>query len=121
MKRNRFMEAQIAFVLKQEDDGTSVTEVCLTAGIAETTCYDWRKKYFRRWQTIFSTFFRCCRTNCILQSLEAGLDRRSAILGIRCPHRRHSSVLEQFKLDQCQVFCALAWLWPLAAHIDRTY
>lgn len=28
MKRSKFTEAQIAFVLKQAEDGTSVAEVC---------------------------------------------------------------------------------------------
>ena len=45
MKRSKFTEAQIAFVLKQAEDGTSVAEVCRKAGIAEATFYNWRKKY----------------------------------------------------------------------------
>jgi len=45
MKRSKFTEAQIAFVLKQAGDGTPVAEVCRKAGIAEATYYKWRKKY----------------------------------------------------------------------------
>ena len=45
MKRSKFTEAQIAFVLKQAEDGTSIAEVCRKAGIAEATFYNWRKKY----------------------------------------------------------------------------
>lgn len=45
MKRSKFKEAQIAFVLKQVEEGTSVAEVCRKAGIAEATFYNWRKKY----------------------------------------------------------------------------
>jgi len=45
MKRTKFSEAQIAFVLKQADDGTSIREVCRKAGISEATFYIWRKKY----------------------------------------------------------------------------
>jgi len=45
MKRTKFSEAQIAFVLKQAEDGTSVGEVCRKAGISEATYYNWRKKY----------------------------------------------------------------------------
>lgn len=45
MKKSKFTEAQIAFVLKQAEDGTSVAEVCRKAGIAEATFYNWRKKY----------------------------------------------------------------------------
>ena len=45
MKRSKFSEVQIAFVLKQVEDGTSVGEVCRKTGISETTFYAWRKKY----------------------------------------------------------------------------
>ncbi len=37
MKRTKFSEAQIAFVLKQAEDGTSVGEVCRKAGVSEAT------------------------------------------------------------------------------------
>lgn len=45
MKRSKFTDAQIAFVLMQVEEGTSVAEVCRKAGIAEATLYNWRKKY----------------------------------------------------------------------------
>lgn len=45
MKRSKFTEAQIAFVLMQAEDGTSIAEVSRKAGIAEATFYNWRKKY----------------------------------------------------------------------------
>ena len=45
MKRSKCTDAQIAFVLKQAEDGTSIAEVCRNAGIAEATFYNWRKKY----------------------------------------------------------------------------
>ena len=45
MKTSKFSEAQIAFVLKQAEDGTPVSEVCRKAGIAEATFYNWRKRY----------------------------------------------------------------------------
>jgi len=32
----------IAFVLRQVEEGMSFAEVCLKAGIAEATCYNWR-------------------------------------------------------------------------------
>lgn len=38
-------EVQIAFVLKQADDGTSVGEVCRKTQINEATFYAWRKNY----------------------------------------------------------------------------
>ena len=45
MKKSRFSEQQIAFILKQANDGTSVEEVCRKAGISQQTYYRWRKKY----------------------------------------------------------------------------
>ncbi len=45
MKASKFTEAQIAFVLKQAEDGTPVAEVCRKAGISDATFYNWRKRY----------------------------------------------------------------------------
>jgi putative transposase len=45
MKTSRFSEQQIAFILKQAEDGTTVEEVCRKAGISIQTYYRWRRKY----------------------------------------------------------------------------
>ncbi|EKV25975.1 Mobile element protein [Caenispirillum salinarum AK4] len=45
MKRSNFSEAQIAFILRQAEEGTAVEEVCRKAGISVQTYYRWRKKY----------------------------------------------------------------------------
>lgn len=45
MKKSRFSEAQIAFVLQRAENGTAVGEVCRKAGISEATFYNWRKRY----------------------------------------------------------------------------
>jgi len=45
MKKSRFSEQQIAYILRQAEEGTSVEEVCRKAGISEATYYNWRKKY----------------------------------------------------------------------------
>jgi len=45
MKRSKFTEAQIAFILRQAEEGTAVGEVCRKAGISEATFYNWRNKY----------------------------------------------------------------------------
>ena len=43
MKTSRFSEQQIAFMLRQAEEGTAVAEVCRKAGISEATYYEWRK------------------------------------------------------------------------------
>jgi putative transposase len=45
MKKSRFTEAQIAYVLRQADAGTPVADVCRGMGISEAMFYVWRKKY----------------------------------------------------------------------------
>ena len=45
MKRSRFSDQQIAFVLRQADEGTAIAEVCRKVGISEATYCNWRKKF----------------------------------------------------------------------------
>ena len=45
MKRSKFSDQQIAFVLRQAEEGTAVGEVCRKAGVSEATFYKWRKKF----------------------------------------------------------------------------
>ena len=45
MKKSRFSEQQIAFVLRQAEEGTPIAELCRKAGISEASFYAWRKKY----------------------------------------------------------------------------
>jgi len=45
MKTSKFSGTQIAYILRQAEEGTAIGEVCRTAGISEATFYNWRKKY----------------------------------------------------------------------------
>jgi putative transposase len=45
MKKTKFSEAQIAFILKRAEEGTPVGEVFRKAEISDATFYNWRKKY----------------------------------------------------------------------------
>ena len=45
MKKSRFSEEQIAYVLRQVEAGTPVADVCRSTGVSEATFYVWKKKY----------------------------------------------------------------------------
>lgn len=45
MKRNKFTEAQIIKVLKEEESGKTVNDICREQGIHQSTYYNWKKKY----------------------------------------------------------------------------
>ena len=45
MKRSKFTDSQIAFILRQTDEGTAVAEVCRKASISQQTFYRWRQRY----------------------------------------------------------------------------
>ena len=45
MKKSRHTPEQIAFALRQAENGTPVVEVCRKMGIAEQTLYRWKKRY----------------------------------------------------------------------------
>ena len=45
MKGKKFTDEQIAFALKQAETGVTIGEVCRKMGIAESTFFNWKKKY----------------------------------------------------------------------------
>jgi putative transposase len=45
MKASKFTDAQKAFIIKQDEDGTPVAEICRKAGISQATNFNWKKKY----------------------------------------------------------------------------
>lgn len=45
MRKSKFTDAQIAFILRQAEEGTKVEEVCRKAGISLQTFYRWKKLY----------------------------------------------------------------------------
>ncbi len=45
MRKSKFNEQQIVFILRQAHEGTPVQEICREAGISVQTYYRWRSKY----------------------------------------------------------------------------
>ena len=80
MKRTKFTDAQIAFVLRQAEEGTSVSEVCRKAGIAEATFYNWRKKYGRLMPSEMKRLKQLDEENVKLKKLVADLSLDKAML-----------------------------------------
>src|SRR5215211_8932825 len=45
MKKSKFTEEQIAYVLRQVESGTPPADACRQMGVSEATFYIWKKKY----------------------------------------------------------------------------
>ena len=45
MKSSRYTAEQVAFALRQAEEGTPVGEICRKMGIAEQTFYRWKKRF----------------------------------------------------------------------------
>jgi putative transposase len=45
MKKSKFTESQIIKVLKSQEEGKKVSEICREFGISEPTFYNWKSKY----------------------------------------------------------------------------
>jgi putative transposase len=45
MKRSRFTEEQVLAILKEQDSGTKVVDICRKHGITDATFHNWKNKY----------------------------------------------------------------------------
>jgi putative transposase len=45
MKKTRFTETQIVAVLKRQEAGIKVSDLCRELGISDATFYNWKAKY----------------------------------------------------------------------------
>lgn len=45
MKKTRFTEAQILGILKEQEQGLKVADLCRKHGISDATFYNWKSKY----------------------------------------------------------------------------
>lgn len=90
MKASKFSEAQIAFVLRQAEEGTAIAEVCRKAGISEATFYNWRKRYgglmpsemkrLRQLEEVATNSRGVCAVNAKLKRIVADLSLDKAML-----------------------------------------
>ncbi len=45
MKKIKFTEVQILNILKEQEQGKTVSEICRNHGISDATFYNWKNKY----------------------------------------------------------------------------
>lgn len=45
MKRSKYSPQKIVKILKEFNDGTSMTDLCRRYNVSQATIYNWRKKY----------------------------------------------------------------------------
>lgn len=45
MKKIKFSESQILAILKEQEQGLKVSEICRKHGISDATFYNWKNKY----------------------------------------------------------------------------
>jgi putative transposase len=45
MKKSRFLDTQIATILKQAESGTPILKLCGEHSISKVTFYNWRRKF----------------------------------------------------------------------------
>ena len=45
MRKSRFSEEQIAYALRQVEQGTPAAELCRKMGVSEQTFYTWKKRF----------------------------------------------------------------------------
>jgi putative transposase len=45
MRKSKFTDEQIAYAIRQVEQGTPAAELCRKLGISEQTFYTWKKKY----------------------------------------------------------------------------
>jgi putative transposase len=45
MKRSKFTDSQIIAILKENEAGVAVTELCRKHGMSDATFYNWRAKF----------------------------------------------------------------------------
>lgn len=80
MKRSKLTDSQIAFILRQADEGTAVAEVCRKAGISQQTFCRWRQRYGGLMPSEMKRLKQLDEENAKLKKLVANLSLDRAML-----------------------------------------
>lgn len=78
--RVNFLDAKIAFVLKQAEDDKPIGEICRKAGIAESTLYRWRKHFVGLMRLEIERLRQLDEENARLKRFVADLSLNKALL-----------------------------------------
>ncbi len=70
MKKSRFTEEQIAFVLKQAETGTKIDEFCRKMGISDANFYKFKQKYSFLWPSELRKLKQLAEENSKLKLIE---------------------------------------------------
>ena len=87
MKRNRFTEEQIIWILKKHEAGVTVSELCCKNGVSDASIYKWKAKFggmdafeVKRWRNVDDEYAKLkpMLTNTILDNvaLKEQLEKR---------------------------------------------
>ena len=73
MKRSKFLEEQIVYVIRQAEAGTPVGDLCRQLGVSDATFYAWKKKYAYRGESELRRLRQLEEENSRLKRLVADL------------------------------------------------
>ena len=103
MKKSRYTEEQIAFVLKQAELGISVEEICRKIGITEQTFYRWKTKYGGMLPSDMKRLKQLEQENAQLKKLVADLSLDKAMLQNAVLVACYGSIVQNTDISQSRM------------------
>ena len=80
MKTSKFSESQIVSILKQQESGVRVADICRERGISQATFYKWRSKYGRMDASMLKRVKELEQKNARLKKMYAESQMEQAII-----------------------------------------
>ena len=111
MKRSKFLEEQIVYVIRQAEAGTPVGDLCRQLGVSDATFYAWKKKYAYRGESELRRLRQLEEENSRLKRLVADLSLDKHMLSEALPKNLRPArrrELAQWFQATVQVRCARA-------------